>query len=233
VVLGVMTLSATFVSGLGTGQGRSLWFSALAIAATLVLNLFLYMTAFRVLTDLDLSWGDVIAGAAVGGILWTALQSLGSYYIQHQIKNATEVYGTFALVLGLLGWIYLGAQITLLAASVNVVRKHALWPRSLQQQPPLASADKRAMRRAAKAEERIEQEKVSVGFEGTGSSVRDQRSGAEGLADRTTTEQRGLSAAPSDHEPKERFLPSVGVGAAAVVLGVVLSRVRRFIRHRA
>ena len=34
----------------------------------------------------------------------------------HAVKGASQTYGTFALVIGLLSWIYLAAHITLLAA---------------------------------------------------------------------------------------------------------------------
>ena len=44
----------------------------------------------------------------------------------------------FAIVLGLLFWLYLGARLTLYAAEVNVVAARQLWPRSLLQ-PPLAA----------------------------------------------------------------------------------------------
>jgi hypothetical protein len=46
------------------------------------------------------------------------------------------VYGVFAIVLGLLFWLYLGARLTLYAAEVNVVAARRLWPRSLLQPPP-------------------------------------------------------------------------------------------------
>jgi uncharacterized BrkB/YihY/UPF0761 family membrane protein len=39
----------------------------------------------------------------------------------------------FAIVLGLLFWLYLGAQLTLYAAEVNVVAARRLCPRSLRQ----------------------------------------------------------------------------------------------------
>jgi YihY family inner membrane protein len=202
VVLGVMALASTFVSGIGTSEGgRFLWSGALALLVTLILNLGLYLVAFRVLTDRSLRWADVLPGAAVGAVLWTALQSLGSYYVQHQVKNASEVYGTFGLVIGLLTWIYLGAQITLLAAEVNVVRKNRLWPRSLLQKPPLAPADKRAMARDAKTEERIPEETVEATFE-------------EG--ERTDGARK-----------RDGFLRSVVVGAGVTVVGGLVSAARR------
>jgi uncharacterized BrkB/YihY/UPF0761 family membrane protein len=73
------------------------------------------------------------------------------------------MYGSFALVIGLLAWIYLGAQLALLGATLNVVMKHRLWPRSLQGE--LTDADERALRRSAGQEERKDEEIVKVRFE--------------------------------------------------------------------
>jgi uncharacterized BrkB/YihY/UPF0761 family membrane protein len=50
--------------------------------------------------------------------------------VGHNLRHAGEVYGAFALVLGTLAWIYLGAELSLYAAEVNVVLKNRLWPAS-------------------------------------------------------------------------------------------------------
>jgi uncharacterized BrkB/YihY/UPF0761 family membrane protein len=63
------------------------------------------------------------------------LQSIGGYLVGHNLKHASQVYGFFALVLGLLSWLYLAAEATLYAAEVNVVRARRLWPRSILQPP--------------------------------------------------------------------------------------------------
>ena len=47
------------------------------------------------------------------------------------MQNASAVYGTFALVIGLLAWIHLGATFVVLGAETNVVRTRKLWPRPL------------------------------------------------------------------------------------------------------
>ena len=64
-------------------------------------------------------------------------------------------------MIGLLAWIYLGAQVTLLAAEVNVVRKRHLWPRSIVQ-PPLTEADAKALTQYAEQEQRRPEQEVSV-----------------------------------------------------------------------
>jgi len=133
-VLGVLTLVSAAAGGVGAGSSNWL-LGILGIAISLVLNFALFMLAFRILTAADLSWADVWPGAAVGAVAWTALQAVGGFYVAHQLQGASEVYGTFALVIGLLAWIFLGAQVTLYAAEVNVVKKRHLWPRSIVQRP--------------------------------------------------------------------------------------------------
>lgn len=166
-ILGTLTVGATFVSGLSTSGGPAAVMAVLGIAGSLLLNLALFIVAYRVLTVRALRWGDVFPGAATAAVIWTGMQALGGYYVTHQLKNASNVYGTFALVIGLLVWLYLGAQITLLAAEINVVRVNGLWPRSILQKPPLAEADERTMARGAEVEERVSEEKVDTSYDET------------------------------------------------------------------
>ena len=55
----------------------------------------------------------------------------GALLLGQNLKGATAAYGLFALVLGLLAWIYLGAVTTVVCAEFNAVRAAQLWPRSL------------------------------------------------------------------------------------------------------
>jgi membrane protein len=157
-VLGVITIGSAVAGGIGAGNDNLL-LSLVWVLVSLVLNLALFLLAFRILTSADVTSGDVFPGALVAAIAWTALQALGGYFVRHQLEGATETYGTFATVIGLLAWMYLGAQATLLAAEVNVVRKRRLWPRAIVQ-PPLTDADERALKIYAKVEERRPEEDV-------------------------------------------------------------------------
>jgi uncharacterized BrkB/YihY/UPF0761 family membrane protein len=59
------------------------------------------------------------------------------------IAGASDVYGAFASMFGLLVWIALLARVTLLASEINVVRNKRLWPRTLMPGRP-TEADRRA-----------------------------------------------------------------------------------------
>jgi uncharacterized BrkB/YihY/UPF0761 family membrane protein len=91
------------------------------------------------------------------------LLAVGGVLVGDRIASSSDVYGTFAIVIGLLGWIYLGTQLALLGAVLNVVLDGHLWPRSLQGE--LTGADRRALRRSAEQEERRPEELVDVTFE--------------------------------------------------------------------
>jgi YihY family inner membrane protein len=167
VVLGTFILASTFMSGLGTSTGAlGIALRVVGFGASTLLNLAAFMLAYRVLTARDLSWGDVFPGAAFAAVVWGVLQAVGSFYLSHSLKHATAVYGFFGFVLGLLAWIYLGSQVTLYGAEINVVRVRRLWPRNLVQ-PPLSEADERTLTDAAKAQERLPQQQVEVTFDDT------------------------------------------------------------------
>lgn len=163
LVLGVITIASAAAGSVGGGSDSWL-LGIFGIAISVVLNLVLFLLAFRILTSEDVTWGDVFPGALVAALAWTTLQAIGGYIVSHQLQGASPTYGTFAIVIGLLAWIYLGAQMTLIAAEVNVVRKRRLWPRAIVQ-PPLTEADERALKSYAEQEERRPEEHVNVRIE--------------------------------------------------------------------
>jgi membrane protein len=157
----VSTAAAGFVGAASHGALEVL----AGIAVAFVVNLALFMSAFKLLTARELSWRDLLPGVIGAAVCWQLLQHLGGYYIEHELKRTGPLYGVFALVLGLLAWLYLGAQLTIFAAEINVVRLHRLWPRSFFA-APLLEADKRALTSSAEVEERVEEENVEVNFDG-------------------------------------------------------------------
>jgi YihY family inner membrane protein len=162
VVLGVLAIVSTVAAGFVTGGGGN---SVIAIVGgvlvALAVNLMLFFTAFRFLTAADIETSQLLPGVIVAAVLWQILQHVGGYYVDHVIRHAKDTSGLFAFVLGLLAWLYLGGQVTLLAAEVNVVRARRLWPRSFLD-GPLLDADRRALTSAAEVEERAKGQNVEV-----------------------------------------------------------------------
>ncbi len=163
-IIGTLAILSTVAGGF-VGAGSHGAGPVLAgVVVAFALNVATFMTAFKLLTALELSWRDLLPGVIVAAVFWQLLQHLGGFYLDHELKRTGPLYGTFALVLGLLAWLYLGAQLTILAAEINVVRVRRLWPRSFFSDP-LLEADRRAMRASAEVEERVPEEDVRVTFD--------------------------------------------------------------------
>ncbi|HEY1689034.1 MAG TPA: YihY/virulence factor BrkB family protein [Solirubrobacteraceae bacterium] len=167
LTLGALTIVSTLAGGfVGASESGSAgaWALIAGVIVALIANFVLFASAFKLLTAIALSWRDVLPGAVLASALWTLLQYFGGLYVSHELKNNGPLYGSFAFVLGLLAWLYLGAQLTMLSAEVNAVLARKLWPRSLFA-PGLLDADRRAMRAAVRAQNRNVGERIEVHFE--------------------------------------------------------------------
>lgn len=135
LVVGVGLTLTTFLSGLAGGAGHVLTGAGAhvgAVAISMLLNFGVFWLAFRLATVRRVRWHDLRISAAIGAVVWQVLQLAGGYVVSHQLRRSSELYGTFGVVLGLLAWLYLEAQVTLYAAEVDVVLVRHLWPRSLK-----------------------------------------------------------------------------------------------------
>jgi YihY family inner membrane protein len=142
-LLGVLSILSTVVAGYVTAQtaGAAAVFGG--VLAALAANLLLFFVVFRMLTAEEVDTRDLLPGVILAAVLWQILQHVGGFYVGHVVRHAKETSGLFAFVLGLLTWLYLGGQVTVLAAEANVVRARQLWPRSLLGDAP--SQDQEAL----------------------------------------------------------------------------------------
>jgi membrane protein len=133
IVLGVGLIATTILSGVaGAGNVLSGVGSALAaVTVSLVLNIGMYWVGFQLASAPEIGWRQLFPGAVLSAIGWQALQSVGGYLVTHQLARSSNLYGTFAIVLGLVSWLFLEAQLTVLAIQANVVLVRHLWPRSI------------------------------------------------------------------------------------------------------
>jgi membrane protein len=173
LVFGASIVLSTFIAGTGgeTGWSAAL-LKAMSLGGTALMSVAVFSFAFRVLTVARVSWRDVLPGAIVAAVAWTVLLVLGSWLVDRQISRASVVYGFFAVVIGLLAWISLAAQVFLLAAEINVVRARRLWPRSLVV-PPLAGEDGQVLASQAEEERARPEERVEVTFDEGASEGKD------------------------------------------------------------
>lgn len=165
-ILGVAALLAAFLASIGTNGG---WLGpplrVAALIGTAGLNVAVFAAIFRVLTVANIPWRTVLPGAVVAGLTWVAMLAIGSWLVGERIRDATHVYGFFAIVIGLLAWVYLGAQMMLLCAELNVVLARKVWPRSAFAPNQTTEPDRRALAGEAKEEAAHPDETVDVRFE--------------------------------------------------------------------
>ncbi len=129
-VLGIGFVLGGALAGLGA-FGRLGAFSAwIGLLLSLVVNVLMYGAAYATIVAIPEGVGSVWPGAVLGGSGWTALQFAGALLVSHQLRHLSNLYGTFATVLGLVWWIAIGVMITVFAAEFNVVLTRHLWPRS-------------------------------------------------------------------------------------------------------
>lgn len=160
--LGLLFMLATAVSGLVSGlPGPLAKIGGLVVG--LAVNFGLFLAAFRFMTAASIPTRCLWIGVACAAVFWEVLQFVGGLYINHVYRHASATYSQFAIVIALLVWLHLGAQVTLFAAEINVVLARKLHPRSLLG-PPEEPADRQTLTALAKVEERSDEEQVEVRF---------------------------------------------------------------------
>jgi uncharacterized BrkB/YihY/UPF0761 family membrane protein len=141
--LGVLFLDvviSTFLAGVVTIGGVHVVAQILAILAGLFVN-----------------------GAVAGAVGWSLLQYGGTWLVGHQLRHASQLYGYFASIIGLVSFLFIAAQITLYAAEFNVVRVRHLYPRSIVQ-PPLTPADEAVLTAIVLESQRRPEQLINVQF---------------------------------------------------------------------
>ncbi len=206
---GLTLIATTVVSTISQSGlfGSGVVAQVLLLLASAAMNVGVLVLALRLATALPLTLRDVLPGALLGGVLWTALQQLGALYVKHVVSNANDTNGTFAVVLGLIAWIFLLATALVLCVEINVVRARRLHPRSLltpfTDDVDLTSADQRAYAQYARAQRNKGFETVDVSFEHDGqyaTAKRTRRRKTAGAAEPATPS----SATPSDAPGADR-----------------------------
>jgi len=170
--LGVLVLDvvlSTALAGLVTIGSHAFWFQALAVVASVIVNVALFLLGFRILTPNSIATRTLASGAAVAALGWSVLQYLGTWLVGHELRHASQLYGYFASILGLVSFLYLVAEVTLIAAEINVVRARHLYPRSLT--PPITEADESVLTAISLQSQRAINQNVRVEFGEAGSGT--------------------------------------------------------------
>jgi uncharacterized BrkB/YihY/UPF0761 family membrane protein len=168
--IGLAVVTTTFLTILGSGVAGTLGAAVrtLALAASFWIGIAVSVFAFRFAAARPLSVRQVLPGAIASALTWQLLQSFGVIYVR-QVSNASETNAVFAVVLGLLAFLYLTSTAILLSAEINVVHVSRLHPRSLltpfTDNVVLTKADRSAYSRQARAQRSKGFENVDVSFD--------------------------------------------------------------------
>lgn len=131
---GVGLAASSVLSTLGASGAGSLGLllKVVALAGSVLLNAAVFTFAFRFATARPVTIRDVAPGAVAAAIVWQLLQAFGVSYVTHVVQHSSTTNGMFALVLGLLAFLYLAATAIVVCVEVNVVRVNKLHPRPLR-----------------------------------------------------------------------------------------------------
>ena len=166
---GLALLGTTVLSALGGGAGAfGSGVKVVALVASVAVNAGVFILAFRISTARNLTVRQVIPGAVAAAVGWQLLQSFGAVYVGHVVKSASATNAVFALVLGMLAFLYIAATLVVFCAEINVVRVEQLYPRALltpfTDNVDLTDGDRSTYAAKAEAERTKVFEKVEVSF---------------------------------------------------------------------
>ena len=165
-VIGTTALSA--VGARGEGVAATV-VQVLLFVAAIAVNAVVFVFAFRLATPRHLTVPQVLPGALTAAVLWQLLQTFGVTYVGHVMDTASATNGVFALVLGLLAFLYLAAVVGVLCVEINVVRVDRLYPRALltpfTDDVELTAGDRRSYTGLAKAQRSKGFQEVEVTFD--------------------------------------------------------------------
>ncbi len=160
---GAFVLNA-FVTGYATTGGSGYLIRIPLLVGLLLVNIGLYFASFAVLTPKTVHVRRLLPGAILGAVAFTALITIGTGLVTHQLRNASATYGAFGSVIGIVAFLLLLAKITMYAAELNPVLTRSLYPRALPLGGEPTAADRRVLAAIVHAEQRSDDEAIGVGF---------------------------------------------------------------------
>jgi membrane protein len=131
VTVGLLLALSVVLGGAVGGAGQALlrWLGlsgalaglavgALVLLVGLALDTVLFVVTFWLLPHQGPSPRQALRGAFGAAVWWGLLKTLGAFYVQRSVRGAQNVFGPLAVVVGLLVFVNLAAQLLLLTASI-------------------------------------------------------------------------------------------------------------------
>ena len=131
IVGGIGLVSAAVLSASASGLGRSIVYKIIATTGAFAILTPTFYTLYRLNLPRNVGKKNIAQMAMYCSIAVLVVQGIGSYLVTRQLRTLSPLYGTFALVLGILFWLYLQATVVLYLIQIRIVRSRKLWPRSI------------------------------------------------------------------------------------------------------
>jgi uncharacterized BrkB/YihY/UPF0761 family membrane protein len=233
LVIGSAFVINAFVTTYATGGTPSYMIRVPVLIGLVLLNSVLYLAAFAALTAVAVPLRKLIPGAVLAAVGFTALITVGTGLITHQLRNASATYGAFGTVIGLVAFLLLLAKLTLYAAELNPVLARSLYPRALPLGGEPTDADRAHLAELVHQQRRRDDQVIGVGFgddaaddaasdaaadSGDALPPSGKRSGASGNARTQTGHAR---------RNRIRIIGALALGVAAVAARKALSGTRQ------
>jgi uncharacterized BrkB/YihY/UPF0761 family membrane protein len=164
ITIGLAFLINAFVTTYATGGTTNYAIRIPVLAGLLVINAVLYFASFTLLTAKAIGPRGHIPGAIAGAIVFTALITVGTGLVTHQLKHASATYGAFGTVIGIVTFLLLLAKLSMYAAELNPVLSRRLYPRALPLGGEPTDADRQVLSFLVHAQQRRDDEAIGVGF---------------------------------------------------------------------
>jgi YihY family inner membrane protein len=108
-------------------------YGRLARVVGFVFTSLIFIGLFRLVSAGHATTRGVLPGALAASVMWQGLQLAGNSFVTNVIASAkgNDMNQTFALVLGLVAFLFLAGILTVLGLEINVVLQRKLYPRAL------------------------------------------------------------------------------------------------------
>ncbi|MDN3357112.1 YihY/virulence factor BrkB family protein [Actinomadura sp. DC4] len=125
VVLSSAASSATHAVlgwvGLGDVPGAGTLLRLIALSVAIVADGLIFFILFTTLAGTKATWRQLLRGCLFGAVGFEVLKLVGALFIAHTVHN--PVYASFAVIAGLVVWIYLSSRFILFTAAWTATRR--------------------------------------------------------------------------------------------------------------
>ncbi|HSX32746.1 MAG TPA: YihY/virulence factor BrkB family protein [Candidatus Saccharimonadales bacterium] len=124
------------VSAFSAQLGHAFWVKILVNVLGFGILALVIAYIFRIGTSGRIGRRHMVGVALLAAVIIQTVLTFGTIIMRRELGRLDSLYGTFAVVLGLLFWIYLFSQVIIFCAEVSTVRKLRLYPQPLLGEPP-------------------------------------------------------------------------------------------------